>query len=513
MPQAAPDRDALRRLLRWWTLEHEAAQEADRVSEVTFQRGAEAIEALLQRPELEAKRALFFGSRDPGFGDLPELEIRDEGLNEVQREAVARASCAEDAFLLHGPPGTGKTRTLVEIARQSLRLRRRILITAASNVAVDNVTRRLAGCGVKVLRLGSREVISADLTPFTFHHKIAQLDEAKEAQTLFDRAKRLGDAKGRKLRREAHTLQNAARAKLMRRARVVCATAGGVGAVRLGDEKFDLVLLDEATQAPDPVALEAIRRGAVVVLAGDPQQLPPTVITQDEEAMAGLTSTLFERCSARWPQKATMMLTTQYRMPEELMRFPSLASYQGRLEAGAANRAHRLQDLVQAPLSERDGRPWILIDTRAHVGAERERESGSYDNPAHAELVLREVKRLVAAGVAPSDVAAICPYSAQAERLRAQLEELVELGLEIGTVDGFQGREKEVVIVDLVRSNTRGQLGFLRDVRRTNVAITRAKRQLILIASSDTIRRHPYYRDLLAAAQSAGVVEQATAQS
>ena len=421
-------------------------------------------------------------------------------------------------MLIHGPPGTGKTRTLVEIVRQALRKRQRVLVTAASNVAVDNLARRLAALGVKVLRLGSAEVISADLADVSFHRRVAELDEQRQAARLFEQARRIAEGRGRRvadprrrisrLRREAHQLQNLARATILRRARVVCSTAGGVDAVPLGDERFDLVVLDEATQAPDPIALAAILRGSVAVLAGDPQQLPPTVVTEDPGARAGLSSTLFERCSARWPSAATVMLTTQYRMSEALMRFPSDTHYDGRLTAAPHNRDRRLADLLDSAPTPRDGRPWIVIDT-GNVDAAEAKDGDSVHNSTHRRIVATEIHRLVDSGVAPGDIAAVCPYAAQASRLRHELASLVEAGLEIGTVDGFQGREKEVVIFDTVRSNPGRRIGFLRDIRRTNVAITRAKRQLIVVVHAPTVNRDDYYRRLLDAAAEAGAIEQA----
>jgi superfamily I DNA and/or RNA helicase len=434
-------------------------------SEVTFQRGDAALRALADDAALDHKRALLFGDVAPRFEALSDdIDFRDEQLNAGQRHAVACSLRARDACLIHGPPGTGKTRTLVEVVRQALLRRRRILVTAASNIAVDNVARRLAACGVKVLRLGAVDTVAPDLAQCTLQHKMAALPQMAESQAHFDAAKRIADGKGRRLahpgkriselRRQAHSLRDEARAKVMRRARVVCATAGGVDAVPLGDERFDLVVLDEATQATDPVALAALVRGAVVVLAGDPQQLPPTVVARDEQAKGGLSSTLFERCAERWPAHATSMLTTQYRMSDELMRFPSALHYEGKLEAAKANRRHRLADLVaEAELSERDAQPWILVDTHTLGHNEAcDAHSSSFYNDVHLQLVVRECRRLIAAGLAPHHIAAICPYAAQTRRARLELSAELEQGLEIGTVDGFQGREKEVVVVDLLRS-------------------------------------------------------------
>jgi len=487
-------------------------------SEVTFQRGLEALATLEHDSAFRHKLALLFGAATPQLSQTGEVTFVDDQLDQSQRRAVERAMQASDVTLIHGPPGTGKTRTLVEIARQALRLRQRILVTAASHVAVDNIALRLADCGVKVLRLGAANKVSPDLVECTLRHKTAQLPEMVEADQHFAAAQRIADGKGRRLanpgkriaelRRQAHLAMDSARAKVMRRSRVVCSTAAGVDAVPLGDETFDLVILDEATQAPDPVALAALIRGRVMVLAGDPQQLPPTVTSQDQAVKIGLSSTLFERCASRWPKGATTMLTTQYRMCDELMRFPCRAHYDGRLEAGRSNRDIRVQQLVDVKLSARDARPWIVVDTERLGSREAfDTHSSSFYNDSHRELVVSEVRRLVDAGVHARDIAAICPYSAQTTRLREQLQQLVVLGLEVGTVDGFQGREKEVVIVDLVRSNEDGAVGFLQDVRRTNVAITRAKRQLIMVVNGPTVTQHPYYRQLLAAAKDEGAWE------
>lgn len=491
-------------------------------SEGTFQRGDQAVRALAEGDALAHVRALLFGNAEPQFEDATELTFRDADLNPHQQLAVARAMRARHASLVHGPPGTGKTRTLVEIVRQGLLLGRRVLVTAASNVAVDNLARRLSDNGVKVLRLGAPSKVAPDLAQCTLQHKLAELPEMAEAQKNFDAAQRIADGKGRRpadpmkrigeLRRQAHVLRDVARAKVLRRSRIVCATAGGVDAVPLGDEKFDMVVLDEATQAPDPVALSALERGGVLVLAGDPQQLPPTVVTRDPDANAGISSTLFERCAARWPDEATTLLAEQYRMPTELMQFPSEAHYDGKLVAAVENQKNRLQQLLPTKkLRKRDAQPWIVVDTSALGHSEAfDDEHSSYYNDRHRELVVAEVRRLIDFGVDAGDIAAICPYSAQVRRLRSDLADLLERGLEIGTVDGFQGREKEVVVVDLLRSNPRGEVGFLRDVRRTNVAITRAKRQLIVIVHGDTVSGLAYYRKFMTAAKAAGAAEPAS---
>jgi superfamily I DNA and/or RNA helicase len=257
----------------------------------------------------------------------------------------------------------------------------------------------------------------------------------------------------------------------------------------------------------DPIALAALQRGGILVLAGDPRQLPPTVLSQ-EAAVAGLSSTLFERISGRFGSSVTHMLEVQYRMPDALMAFPSSSMYDGRLVAAPGNREHSLSDLPGVK-PERPSRPapWLVLDTSQLPSLEQQSPDGtSYFHPEHAALTAAEVKRLLARGVPPTEVAAITPYQAQVRQLSELLSAELAAGVEIGSVDGFQGREKEAVVVDLVRHNKGQEIGFLRDVRRTNVAITRAKRFLVVIANVQTLNGHQYYRALFEAAERAGAI-------
>lgn len=491
-------------------------------SDVTFERGMVALKALDADPKLAATKALWFGGQPPRFAELPRLEFRDLDLNDAQQHAVTQAMAAKDVVLIHGPPGTGKTRVLVEVVRQALRKRMRILVTAASHIAVDNLARRLAAHGLHVLRLGKKDRIASDLQCHSLDEKRDQLAESKQAAALYAEAEAVQSGKGRRhkdprkhaatLRREAATLRRLARAKVMRRARVVCCTAAGVDAVPLGDEAFDLVVLDEATQAPDPVAVAALVRAKVAVLAGDPQQLPPTVLSADKEVREGLLSTLFERGCAGFGPEALCFLPVQHRMSAALMRFPSTMHYQGRLRAASGNQEHSLQDLFSdTELPPGCARPWRVIDT-SELGFCEIRKAGSesIENRVHQQLICTELEGLMALGLRPQDVAVIATYAAQASALKEQLGALLDAGLEVGTVDGFQGREKEVVLVDLVRSNAEGKLGFLRDTRRINVALTRAKRQIVVVLHQKTLEHDAYFHQLLKAAADDDCLEQAS---
>jgi len=322
-----------------------------------------------------------------------------------------------------------------------------------------------------------------------------------------------GDLRGdeaRALRQEIGALMRDARdalaqaeAYIVDSAPVVLATCAGADAFALRDRSFPTVVLDEATQAPDPLALIAIARGQRVILAGDPHQLPPTVVDPGA-ARAGLATTFFERMTAR---AEVSLLITQHRMHADIMRFPSASKYGGRLVAAPAVATHTLAELTVAADPERGTALWFL-DTAGKDWTDRrggldpdddEVADPSTWNPEQAERTAREVRRLLARGLPATELAVIAAYDAQVRRLRVLLADERAAGLEIRTVDGFQGREKEAVIVDLVRSNPDGEIGFLADTRRVNVALTRARRFLLVIGDSATLGAHPYYAAMLAA--------------
>jgi superfamily I DNA and/or RNA helicase len=252
-------------------------------------------------------------------------------------------------------------------------------------------------------------------------------------------------------------------------------------------------VIDEATQAVEPAAWLALLRADRVVLAGDHLQLPPTVLSAAAQA-GGLGLSLFERLLALHGDAIKVTLTEQHRMNEAIMRFPSEALYGGALRAHPAVAHHCLDD---APLE--------VIDTSGRGFEEATPEgSESRENEGEAVLVAAEVERVLALGVAPGDVAVISPYDGQVQRLRALLHARVEQGLEVDTVDGFQGREKEAVVVSLTRANEAGEVGFLADVRRMNVALTRARKKLVVVGDGATVARHPFYERFLRHAEATG---------
>jgi hypothetical protein len=505
--------------------------------QATFERGARAIaraRAAAERTDLGRLCRVLLGARAPELdrpGRSSEGSCRDDqpgwsasvawtpldgALDGPQRAAVTIALRSRDVALLHGPPGTGKTRVLVEVVRQMLARGDRVLIAAASNAAVDHLAGQLVAHGVPLVRLGHPARVDPSLEDVTLDAHLARdggtalargwLDLARGLRRRADgRGGRGGDRQAiRAMREEARTLERDARRQLsvvqgavIDRARVVAATCAGADATSLGDTVFDAVVIDEATQAPDPIALVALARGARVVMAGDPHQLPPTVLDA-EAARAGLGVTFFERLAASGAALVPM-LVTQHRMHRDIMAFPSDSKYGGALVAAAEVAEHRLEDRGAQPDPLRPG-ALVFVDTAGTGwGDQRTGDDPSTCNPQAAARVAAEVRRLASRGVAPGDIAVITPYVAQVRLLRATLTDLCAGGLEVDSVDGFQGREKEAVVLDLVRSNDDGDIGFLADTRRMNVALTRARRFLLVVGDSATLAGHPYYAAFLAA--------------
>lgn len=434
-------------------------------------------------------------------------------LDESQREAVSHALSAADFAIIHGPPGTGKTTTLVELIRQAVHRGERVLACAPSNLAVDNLLERLVAAGERAIRIGHPARVLPELREHTLDVQVESHSDLKLARewtkqawalrrqaSKFTRTAPQPGAR-RELRDEANKLLNDARRMesrlvkhLLDSATVICATLTGLDDDLLHDREFDLAVIDEAAQATEPPCWIPVLRSQRLVLAGDHCQLPPT-IRSTEARQLGFHVSMMERLLADGSDDISRRLTTQYRMHEQIMRFSSQEFYESSLIAAESVRGHLLSDLpnvVAGPLTQISAQ---FIDTAGSSCDERaETEGSSRDNPGEADYVARLVGDLLAAGVRSSDIAVISPYAAQVRLLRSLLP---DADLEIDTVDGFQGREKEAVVISLVRSNTTGELGFLTDTRRMNVALTRARRKLIVVGDSSTLASHEFYFRLL----------------
>jgi hypothetical protein len=465
-------------------------------------------------------RRVLLGEALPSFGPAPELTPLDAALNDSQREAVRFALSAADLAVIHGPPGTGKTTTLVELVRQAVRRGERVLVCAPSNLAVDNLLERLVACGEKALRLGHPARVLPGLREHTLdlvvegHPDVRQSRKfVKEAFALFRQAGKWTRAKPepgsrRDMRQEARALLADARRmeaqaveSVLNATPILCATTTGLDSEVIGQRHFNLLVLDEACQTTEPGCWVPLLRADRVVLAGDHCQLPPTVVSP-EAARQGFAVSLFERVVALYGDEVTRRLDVQYRMHEAIMAFSSRQFYGGTLRADPSVATHRLCGLPGVEGNALTEAPVQFIDTAgAGYDEEREPDGESRRNPQEAALVARKVRALLAAGVAAEAVAVIAPYAAQVRRLR---ELLPVPGLEIDSVDGFQGREKEAVVLSLVRSNAEGEIGFLADVRRTNVALTRARRKLLVVGDSATLSALPFYRELFEYFEAAG---------
>ena len=442
----------------------------------------------------------------------PAAEFHDRGIpqpwNSEQRAATERAEGARDLMLIHGPPGTGKTTVLAEVIRRAVAGGERVLAAAPSNLAVDNLVERLVAAGVDAVRIGHPARVLPAVVEHTLDQKTRAHPQAQIAAELVDQALRLrADSRKRKQRRgpgrfsearaqerearqllaEARELEDRAERAVLEKAQVVLATLTGIESRALEGRRFALAAVDAATQAVEPAAYLALLRADRVVLAGDYRQLPPTVISPDAQELA---FSLFERMAALHPQ-AMVALAEQYRMNEKIMRYPSDALYQGKLRAHPSVAHHAI-----------DGLPLLFIDT-AGRGFEEEtpEDSESKLNTGEAELAAAQVRALLEK-LPARDIAVISPYDAQVQKLRQLLGDQPEL--EIDTVDGFQGREKEAVVVSLVRGGGEGELGFVADIRRINVALTRARKKLVVIGDSATVARHPFHAGFIEYAQSIG---------
>ncbi|CAN5462194.1 AAA domain-containing protein [soil metagenome] len=513
----------------WPEAENERATfRLDLASDEFTRRRAQAAMTLIDKAKgnrLAELRKVLLGEAPPHFQAPSIFTTLHPHLNQAQYDAVAHALTAADVAIIHGPPGTGKTTAVVELIRQAVQRGERVLACAPSNLAVDNIFERLlsapelnTGATAQVVRIGHPARVLPALRDQTLEMLVENHPDmklvrklTKDAHALRAQAAKYTRAKPapgerRDMRQEAKAMLADARriedqlvARIFGTARVVCATLTGLDEQLLGDHQFDLCVIDEAAQSTEPVCWIPLRYSQRLVLAGDHCQLPPTIVSP-QAAAEGLAVSLLERLmEPTAAPEISRQLTVQHRMHEQIMNFSSERFYVGTLLAHATVQTHLLCELPGVQPTALTETPVHFIDTAgADYQETLEAEGGSRYNAEEANLVQRKVDELRAAGVAATDIAVISPYAAQVRLLREQLATQLEAGLEIGSIDGFQGREQEAVIISLVRSNPDGEIGFLADTRRMNVALTRARRKLIVIGDSATIGGEPFYGALLA---------------
>ena len=468
--------------------------------------------------ELGRLRDMLLYDRPPAFRKNVKV-MPSERLNEAQQQAVEFAMSASDLAIIHGPPGTGKTTTVVEIVRQAIADGERVLACAPSNTAVDNLLERLVEAGESAVRLGHPARVLEVVRSHTLDALVEQHDawpliqemfrEAEQLERKANRFTRSRPAPGQKyqqrqevrdLRKHARMMERQAINEVLADARVVCATVSFDFSV-IDDHEFDMVVIDEACQSVEPGCWVPLRFAHRIVLAGDHCQLPPTILSKPA-AKEGFDVSMMQRLVAHYGNMVTRQLTVQYRMHEQIMQFSSNRFYNGSLTADESVRTHLLTDLPTIDAARVDDSPVLFIDT-AGAGWEDQLEPNGLSrlNPNEGKLVLEQVAALCEAGLSPGDIAVIAPYAAQVRWLRQHAE---YDQLEIDTVDGFQGREKEAVVMCTVRSNNKGDVGFLSDARRMNVALTRARRKLVVIGDSGTLGADDFFTQLLQWFESVG---------
>lgn len=459
-------------------------------------------------------REVLQGEREAKF--MPGVaEPERPGLNPAQRAAIQKVLAAEDLALIHGPPGTGKTTTVVAAIDEVLKHEAQVLVCAPSNTAVDLLVRRCAELGHRVVRLGHPARLQADVWPHTLDYQVEHHPQAQVLQQMrkdiaqlrrsAGRFKRKFGAEERAERRaqyaEARSLQQQLREQenqvvegIFDDARVIACTLVGTSHRLVRKRHFRTVFLDEAGQALEAGAWIPVCRAERIVMAGDHHQLPPTV---HNPAASELGISLFEKAHQRQPESA-QLLNLQYRMHELIMRFPSQYFYDAQLQAHPSVATH-----VMAPESDDAelNQALLWIDT-AGCGFEEEQdaESLSYRNPEEGQMLLDWLLQYGQALPAEAriSVGVIAPYRQQVHWLREHQPQWPEqLQVEIETVDSFQGQERDLICLSLVRSNDRGEIGFLQDIRRTNVAMTRARKKLVMIGDSATLAHHRFYQALL----------------
>ena len=433
-------------------------------------------------------------------------------LNATQAHAVNEVLRAKDVAIVHGPPGTGKTTTLVEAIYETLRREPQVLVCAQSNMAVDWISEKLVDRGLNVLRIGNPTRVDDKMLSFTYerrfeaHPDYPQLWAIRKAIRELRAGKKRGDSwhqKMDRLKSRATELEIRIQQELFQQAHVIACTLVGSANRLLDGQKFGTLFIDEAAQALEAACWIAIRRAGRVILAGDHCQLPPTV-KSIAALKAGLGKTLMERIVEQKPEVVTL-LRMQYRMNEEIMRFSSDWFYGNQVESAPEVKYRSILDL-DVPIEWVEASPDPSED--GEKGFEQfVGESFGRINKVEAELTLLTLQeyfdRIGKTRILNErlDVVIISPYRAQVQYLRSQLKKKEWFKpfrhlITVNTVDGFQGQERDIVIISLVRSNDEGQIGFLRDLRRMNVAITRARMKLIILGDVLTMTRHPFYRKL-----------------
>jgi ATP-dependent RNA/DNA helicase IGHMBP2 len=458
-------------------------------------------------------RDIIAGDKEARF-EYPDHTINIPELNASQNEAVNRIVAAKDVAIVHGPPGTGKTTTLVQAIKIIAQTEKNVLVCAPSNAAVDLLTEKLSDQGLDVVRLGNLARMDESIISHTLEARLDRHTYAKDIKNLKKQAeeyrrmalkykrhfgkeereqRNLLMKEARLVKNDAIKLEDYAVMDILSKANVVtCTLVGSVNKYTEG-RMYKTLVIDEAAQALEPATWIPISRAERVILAGDPFQLPPTVKSM-EASRQGLSTTLIEKCLMRLPEIS--LLNRQYRMHETIMGFSNQEFYDNLLQADETVAGHR----IASPLDE----PLEFIDTAGCSFDEKQNpETMSIFNPGEADILMKHLQHLLESHGENQlpPVGIISPYREQVKHLKTLLSNNDFLqshpDLDINTIDAFQGQERDIIYISLVRSNDRGEIGFLSDYRRMNVALTRARKKLVVFGDSATLGGHPFYQRFL----------------
>jgi ATP-dependent RNA/DNA helicase IGHMBP2 len=477
-----------------------------------------AVKAAAQQAEKKGEGNLIkilTGEKKPTFSK-PHAPYRVPQLNASQQKPLKKSWQANELAIVHGPPGTGKTTTLVQAIKGLQRQEGQVLVVAPSNAAVDLLSERLSEAGLNVVRVGNPARVNERQMALTLDTKTAAHPQAKELKRLRKQAAEYRDlahkykrnfgpaereqrnalfAEARNITKEIEKIEQYITSDVLSKAAVITATLVGANHYSVRALRYHTVVIDEAGQALEPACWIPILKAKKVVMAGDHCQLPPTI--KSAEAAKELSLTLMEKCVALHPE-AVVLLEEQYRMHQSIMGFPSAEFYKGRLRA--------YEGVAQHLLFPGDP-PLLFIDT-AGCGFEEEREGTRIGNGEEARFLLKHLSRLVqdlkqhySVSEFPS-IAVISPYKYQVELLKEGVcadADLQEIGaaITVNTIDSFQGQERDAVYISMTRSNAENVIGFLSEVRRMNVAMTRARKKLVVVGDSATLSQYPFYADFI----------------
>lgn len=483
--------------------------------ETSYRETDRALEYLLTTDEqrITELKQILLSSKEARVGEIFELQI--PSLNHNQNKAVQKVLSAQDLAIIHGPPGTGKTTTLVQAMLCTLQKEDQILACAPSNAAVDLLVDKLTKEGIRVVRIGHPARVTQEQLDHTLDANFSRHNDFKLLKSIKKQAeeyhamarkykrnfgheereqRKLLYGEVSKLRKEAEQLEYYITNDILSKAQVIASTLVGAANYNLKGRRFNTVFIDEAAQGLEPATWIPILKANRVILAGDHKQLPPT-IKSTEAAKGGLSVTLFEKAIEN--NNADIMLTEQYRMHESIMTFSSRLFYEGKLSAHSSVAKHTVFD---------SDTPLQFIDTAGCGFFESiDSESKSSYNAEEADLLVRHLKSYLEAVLENNatihSIGVISPYKSQVEQLHKRIHEEIELetapAIAVNTVDSFQGQERDVIYISLVRSNEKGDIGFLSDIRRMNVAMTRARKKLVIVGDSATITSNAFYGSFL----------------